>query len=335
MWHSVDLEMPAKPGPGGSDTLARIAMNTVSHARSKLVWLCLLMGLASFWFAHASEASDEPKLSLLAVSHYRQQDMDQTLALGEALGAELLFGGPVCVGFCDVLFRIDETTAPRLTSILATSSGCRGGLEAADCYGYLGDRCWGKDCANSPVLVHVVFDRGYLVDSFRSDVEALGANFDDGGVLYSGTATFHAPTASLQAISDLQPVDHVGLFPRGGNTPEAQFYPVEAFLGSGQRFSVITSYSVEGLSRLGFAQPMTRDSAAFSFFDRENIELNVKVLDGCSVNGHYWVFAAGMTDVGVELQVHDLDSGTLVSYSNPEGIVFRSVRDTEAFLCSK
>ena len=39
--------------------------------------------------------------------------------------------------------------------------------------------------------------------------------------------------------------------------------------------------------------------------DPGNIEVFAKVLDGCAVNGHYWVFVGGLTDVEVELAVVD------------------------------
>ena len=34
-------------------------------------------------------------------------------------------------------------------------------------------------------------------------------------------------------------------------------------------------------------------------------EMAEKVVDGCAVNGRFWVFAGGATDVGVKLTVHD------------------------------
>jgi predicted GH43/DUF377 family glycosyl hydrolase len=78
---------------------------------------------------------------------------------------------------------------------------------------------------------------------------------------------------------------------------------------------------------------LTEDSNAFRFFSPENLEVVVKVLDGCAINGHYWVFAAGLTDVGLSLVVTDTVSGEVVSYSNTLGEAFQPVRDTAAFAC--
>ena len=40
----------------------------------------------------------------------------------------------------------------------------------------------------------------------------------------------------------------------------------------------------------------TNDSGLFTFFNRENWEVLIKVLDGCALNGHVWVYGASTTD---------------------------------------
>ena len=44
-------------------------------------------------------------------------------------------------------------------------------------------------------------------------------------------------------------------------------------------------------------------SLVYTFFSPDNVEVVVKVLDGCSRNGHFWVYAAGLTDLRWRLQV--------------------------------
>ena len=73
-----------------------------------------------------------------------------------------------------------------------------------------------------------------------------------------------------------------------------------------------------------------RRSAVFAFFDADNWELMVKVLDGCAINGHYWVFASASTDVEYTLEIDDLDSGLSVSYSNPLATRAAAITDTTA-----
>lgn len=75
----------------------------------------------------------------------------------------------------------------------------------------------------------------------------------------------------------------------------------------------------------------TAESGLFWFFSPDNWELQVKLLDGCGVNGRRWVYAAGTTDVGWELTVRDRASGVVRSYSNPRGRASPAVTDAGAF----
>jgi hypothetical protein len=112
-------------------------------------------------------------------------------------------------------------------------------------------------------------------------------------------------------------------------------------LGNG-RFAVTARWrTADGTN--GDARPvqLTPDSGYFWFFNEENVELTVKALkNGCSLGtGRYWLFAAGMTNVAVELTVIDFKLPFLnipsetKTYSNPAGRPFVTVLDTDAFLC--
>ena len=98
------------------------------------------------------------------------------------------------------------------------------------------------------------------------------------------------------------------------------------------RFEVEVEWD-DGKGRLGrgMAERLTGDAGDFWFFHPANIELVIKVLDGCQVNGHYWVFAAGLTDVEVTTTVRDLRSGLEMSWTNPQGTLFEPIGDTSAF----
>lgn len=80
-------------------------------------------------------------------------------------------------------------------------------------------------------------------------------------------------------------------------------------------------------------KPLTDDTGLFWFFDDANLELVVKALDGCAVNGHFWVFAAGLTDVEAEITVTDTVSGNWKIYRNPPRTAFLPIQDTRAFAC--
>ena len=53
----------------------------------------------------------------------------------------------------------------------------------------------------------------------------------------------------------------------------------------------------------------TDDSGLFYFFDQDNWEVLVKVIDGCAVTGHQWVFSAASTNVQYTLTVTDRANG--------------------------
>ena len=84
----------------------------------------------------------------------------------------------------------------------------------------------------------------------------------------------------------------------------------------------------------GFSEHVELSDGAgyFWFFARENPELFVKVIDACgSPFDRYWVFIAGLTDVGVAVTVTDTETGAVRNYINPLGNRFESVQDTDAF----
>jgi PKD repeat protein len=81
----------------------------------------------------------------------------------------------------------------------------------------------------------------------------------------------------------------------------------------------------------GTAVPLTGDSGYFWFFDASNIELVTKVLNGCAITNAYWVFAAGLTNVGVDLEITDTQTGVVYDKENPVGTAYAPVQDTQAF----
>jgi hypothetical protein len=100
------------------------------------------------------------------------------------------------------------------------------------------------------------------------------------------------------------------------------------------RFRVTVFYATsDGSSGTGMAVPMTGDSGYFWFFSEENIELVVKVLSACQFNQKFWVFAGGLTNVGVTLLVEDTVTGASQTYTNPVGTPYLPLQETQAFSC--
>jgi uncharacterized repeat protein (TIGR03803 family) len=73
------------------------------------------------------------------------------------------------------------------------------------------------------------------------------------------------------------------------------------------------------------------DSGVMWFFGPDNWELLIKVLNGCGVNGHYWVFGGAATNVQYTIQVTDTQTGEFRTYTNPLGTVSPAITDTVAF----
>lgn len=96
------------------------------------------------------------------------------------------------------------------------------------------------------------------------------------------------------------------------------------------RVEVFRSATSSSPAGSGQAVPRTSDTGGFWFFSNDNTELLVKVLDGRSFNGHFWVFFASLTDVGFDLTVTDTLTGQSKSYRNVQGQL-ASVADTLAF----
>jgi len=102
-------------------------------------------------------------------------------------------------------------------------------------------------------------------------------------------------------------------------------------LGDGGRFRVEVGWATATATGAGQAEPLTDDTGYFWFFNENNVELVVKVLDGCPVNDRYWVFAGGLTNVEVTMTVTDTEAGVSQPYANPRGTPFQPIQDTGAF----
>ena len=87
----------------------------------------------------------------------------------------------------------------------------------------------------------------------------------------------------------------------------------------------------DGRTGRGMAEKLTAESGYFWFFEPANIEMVIKVLDGCAIDGHFWVFAAGLTDVEVTTTVHDRRNGARKTWASPLGRLFEPIRDTGTF----
>ncbi|MCG6536810.1 MAG: hypothetical protein L7F78_19405, partial [Syntrophales bacterium LBB04] len=89
----------------------------------------------------------------------------------------------------------------------------------------------------------------------------------------------------------------------------------------------------DGSTGVGHAVPIpagTGESGYFWFFNQENIELMIKILDGRSSNGKFWVIYGSLSDVEYTLSILDTQTGQTKSYFNP-AYHFGGKIDVQAF----
>ncbi|MBZ0114179.1 MAG: hypothetical protein K8J08_17085 [Thermoanaerobaculia bacterium] len=82
----------------------------------------------------------------------------------------------------------------------------------------------------------------------------------------------------------------------------------------------------------GMAVPSTPDTGFFWFFEEDNLEVIIKVLDACdSEFNSYWVFFAVASNVEYVITVTDTEAGISKSYPNNLGEFAPATGDTSAF----
>ncbi len=87
------------------------------------------------------------------------------------------------------------------------------------------------------------------------------------------------------------------------------------------RFLVDVDWSdpARGLEGKGHPQGLTLKSGQFWFDWNQNPQVVVKILDGRTQNGHYWIHVAALTDLDFFVHVTDVVAGTTRTYHNPAG----------------
>jgi len=79
------------------------------------------------------------------------------------------------------------------------------------------------------------------------------------------------------------------------------------------------------------AAPGSERTGLFTFFDPDNVELVVKMLDGRAVNGAFWHFYGALSDVEYWISVRDVEGDASRTYHNPP-FELCGRGDTAAFL---
>mgnify|MGYP001608670311 CR=1 FL=1 len=99
----------------------------------------------------------------------------------------------------------------------------------------------------------------------------------------------------------------------------------------GGRFQVQASWrDFSGTSGEATAVQLTPETGYFWFFDDQNVEMILKVLDGTGTNEHHWVYYGALSNVEYSLTVTDGVTGAAKRYFNPAAR-FASTGDIYAF----
>ena len=81
------------------------------------------------------------------------------------------------------------------------------------------------------------------------------------------------------------------------------------------------------------AKQYTPNTGLFYVSDPSNIEILLKMLDACSFNAKYWVYAGGTTDQNIAITVLDTNTGLTKTYNPPANKPFQTITDSSAFAC--
>ncbi len=123
----------------------------------------------------------------------------------------------------------------------------------------------------------------------------------------------------------------------GGGTGSCVRTPAVACLLDSRFEVTVTMWDFSGNAAPGIIQTYggqsseTDQSASFYSFTEGNVELFVKMVDGCGLNNSFWLFVAGATDAEAEILVRDTQTGEVIRVYDPREQVFETVADTSAF----
>jgi len=180
--------------------------------------------------------------------------------------------------------------------------------------------------------------KGWLTVVPLIGLAALGARPVHAAASPGGAVAATAPTAPVAPATAgahlhvMRP--HGPGFDQPAATPQQFACPANTLTVCliGNRFEVTATFTAPNGGGAGGAQmvKLTDDSAYMWFFSADNVEAVLKVLNGCGLNGKYWFFAGGLTNVDVVITVTDSMTGKSKQFHNPQGTPFQPIQDTSA-----
>jgi hypothetical protein len=223
------------------------------------------------------------------------------------------------------------TCGQTISQSLGTSGCTTGSGNNADFYTFTGTN---NEQVSASLSTTTFMPFLELIDPHGNDVDSVNGNA--AGTVHLSEALNQAGTWSL-GVTNFGGGTSTGAYSLTltcGSTGTPTCIPNATTLCIGNsRFQVQATFNAGADGGAGDAQAvaLTSDTGYLWFFDATNVEAVVKVLDGCALNNHYWIFAGGLTNVNVVMTVTDLQANITKTYTNPANTEFQPIQDTSAF----
>ena len=169
---------------------------------------------------------------------------------------------------------------------------------------------------------------GSTIGTFNQSIKTDGKGYDRFEILpLSGAA---ALTVGWN-VKGSKKMNQGNLNCFGSNVPPCEPGATTLCLNDG-RFQVDVDWrDFDNSTGSGMVLRRENDQGSFYFFNPNNTNLLVQLLEACGNNDHFWVFASANTNVEYDLTVTDTATGVSRVYGNPLGQVAQAITDTSAF----
>jgi hypothetical protein len=312
-WHWTAMPQNFSGGGNNNDYLTALAISRVNQ---------------SYWYA----ASDQGRLWY---SH--NQGATWTLSASK---------GPLAHYFYGTTILCSPTSA---TTCYVGGSGYMGSPVYKTTDGGVTWQEMGDGLPNTLVL-GLAFDDPVRQNLYAA-ADAGAFVLDSDAAVWKSVVTADAPLNGYWSVEGVPGVSAVrfGTYGRGiwdylptaaGCTPGPGTLCIDDQPGD-RRWQVTSSYqTAQGGGSAGTGQAISLDSLGVSsgglfwFFGSSNPEMLVKVLNGCAVDQHFWVFDSATTNVGFTVTVTDTKLRRDKVYTNSDGDAAVPIQDTAAFACT-
>ena len=171
---------------------------------------------------------------------------------------------------------------------------------------------------------------GNTIGTFNWPIKTDNSGYDSFGVnpdLFPGLAGF---TVDVN-LKGSKTLNRASVYCGLGNVPSCEPNDTTLCLQS-NRFKVEVDWrDSSGNTGPGMVMDTQKNQGTFYFFNPNNSDLLVQLLDACKQNDSFWVFYAATTNFEYDLTVTDTATGEVKTYGNALGVASPAITDTSAF----